>query len=94
MLKTVNSVTTQFLYDGFNPVQELDGGSPPHPTANLLTGPGADQYFMRTDSGGARSYVSDALGSVMALADSSGTIQTQYGYDPFGNATVVIPKTE
>ena len=37
-LKTVNSVTTQFLYDGPNPVQELDGSSPANVTANLLTG--------------------------------------------------------
>ena len=28
------------------------------------------------------------LGSTLALTDSSGTIQTEYGYDPFGNATV------
>jgi len=28
------------------------------------------------------------LHSTIALADSSGTLQTQYGYDPFGNATV------
>ena len=28
------------------------------------------------------------LGSTIALADSSGALQTQYSYDPFGNATV------
>ena len=33
--KTVGATTTQFLYDGLNPVQELAGGTP---TANLLTG--------------------------------------------------------
>ena len=34
--KTIGGTTTQFLYDGFNPVQELSSGTP---TANLLTGP-------------------------------------------------------
>ena len=32
--KTVGGTTTQFLYDGLNPVQELASGTP---TANLLT---------------------------------------------------------
>ena len=86
-LRTINSATTQFLYDGPNPVQELDGSSPPNVTANLLTGRGIDQYFTRTDSTGARNFLSDMLDSTIALADSSGTFQTQYSYDPFGNAT-------
>ena len=33
-------------------------------------------------------FLTDMLRSTIALADSSGTLQTQYGYDPFGNATV------
>jgi hypothetical protein len=69
-------------------VQELDGATPPNPTANLLTGLGIDEYFQRTDSAGARSFLTDNLGSTLALADSAGTIQTQYTYDPFGATTV------
>ena len=68
-LKTVNSATTQFLYDGLNPVQELDGSSPPNVTANLLTGTGIDEYFTRTDSAGARNFLTDMLGNTIA-ADS------------------------
>jgi RHS repeat-associated protein len=30
----------------------------------------------------------DALGSTVALVDSSGAIQTTYSYDPFGNTTI------
>jgi RHS repeat-associated protein len=30
----------------------------------------------------------DALGSTLALSDSTGTLQTQYTYEPFGNTTV------
>ena len=81
-LKTINGVSTQFLYDGSNPVQEIQNGSP---SANLITGLGIDEYFQRTDSAGARDYLSDILGSSLALTDSTGTIQTQYSYDPFGD---------
>ena len=88
VLKTINGVTTQFLYDGPNPVQELDGGSPPNVTANLFTGRGIDEYFTRTDSVGTRNFLTDMLGSTIALADSAGTLQTQYSYDPFGNVSI------
>jgi RHS repeat-associated protein len=39
----------------------------------------------RTDSSGTSSFLTDALGSTLALADSTGTVQTSYTYDPFGN---------
>ncbi len=83
--KTINGTSTQFLYDGLNPVQELQNGAP---SANLVTGLGVDEYFQRTDSTGARDYLTDILGSTLALTDSSGTIQTWYTYDPFGNTTM------
>jgi hypothetical protein len=35
-------------------------------------------YFTRTDSTGTSNFLSDALGSTIALADSTGTVQTQY----------------
>jgi YD repeat-containing protein len=57
--KTIGG-TTQFLYDGANPVQEISGTSA---SANLLTG-GVDEYFQRTDSAGARNFLTDALGSM------------------------------
>ena len=81
--KTIGG-TTQFLYDGVNPVEELSGGSA---SANLLTG-GVDEYFQRTDSAGARSFLTDALGSTTALTDPTGTVQTSYTFEPFGNTQV------
>ena len=65
--KTIGG-TTQYLYDGANPVQEISGSSA---SANLLAG-GVDEYFQRTDSAGARNFLTDALGSTLALADSTG----------------------
>lgn len=35
-----------------------------------------------------RHYVTDALGSVMALTDDSGAVKTTYVYDAFGNVTI------
>jgi RHS repeat-associated protein len=88
--KTIASTTTQFLYDGLNPVQELASGTP---TANLLTGLELDEFFTRTDGAGVRNYLTDALGSSVALLDGSGTVQTEYTYEPFGATTVTGAST-
>jgi RHS repeat-associated protein len=68
-------------------VQELDGASPANVTANLLTGLNIDEYFARADSNGAMNFLTDAMGSTLALADSSGAINTSYTYEPFGNTS-------
>ncbi len=82
--QTINGTTTNFLYDGLNPVQEKNGATV---TANLLTGLGIDEFFTRTEGGVARSLLPDALGSTVALGDGTGTLQTQYTYEPFGFTT-------
>ncbi|MBK8274269.1 MAG: RHS repeat-associated core domain-containing protein [Nitrospira sp.] len=82
--KTVQGVTTNFLYDGLNPVQEKNGATV---TANLLTGLNIDEFFTRTDGVGVRALLPDALGSTVALGDNTGTLQTQYTYEPFGFAS-------
>jgi RHS repeat-associated protein len=85
--KTVGGVTTQFLYDGLNPVQELNGANPPVASANLLTGLRIDEYFSRTDSSGTMTFLRDALGSTIGLVNPAGGIATTYTYEPFGNTT-------
>jgi RHS repeat-associated protein len=87
MGRTILSANTDYLYDGANPVQELNGATP---TANLLTG-GIDERFTRTDSTGTSNFITDALGSTLALTDSTGNQQTQYTYDPFGNMSISGP---
>jgi len=82
--KTISGVSTSFLYDRLDPVQELSGTTV---HANLITGMAIDEIFSRTDSGGARYYLSDALRDTVALTDSTGAVQTQYTYEPFGNTT-------
>jgi RHS repeat-associated protein len=83
--KTLGATITSYLYDGANNVQELTNGSP---TANVLTGLGVDELFQRTEGATIRTFLSDALGSTVALADSAGVVQTSYTYAPYGAATV------
>lgn len=66
-------------------MQELQNGSP---SANILTALRTDEYFARTDSSGAANFLADAFGSTLALTNSSGSLTTQYSYDPFGKVTV------
>ncbi|MGC1679665.1 MAG: hypothetical protein WA740_19205, partial [Candidatus Binataceae bacterium] len=68
MSKTINGPTTKFLYDGLNPVQELQSGTP---IANLLTGLNIDEFFTRSDSNGTMAFLSDALGSTIGLTNSA-----------------------
>jgi RHS repeat-associated protein len=85
--KTINNSLTEFLYDGVNPIQETSGATV---LANILTGLGIDQYFARNDVGAGitTNFLTDALGSTIALADSAGTVQTESTYEPFGRSTV------
>jgi RHS repeat-associated protein len=86
--KTINSATTNFLYDGMNPVEELSGTTV---AATMLTGLRVHEYFQRTDASGASDYLSDALGGTVALASPAGALATQYTYEPFGNTTSAGP---
>ena len=78
--KTINGVTTDYLHDGVDVVQEQQGGSP---IANMILG-GLDEVFTRTDGTGTQTLLLNAIGSTLGLVDAGGTLQTQYNYDPFG----------
>jgi len=83
--RTISSTTTNYLYDGANPVQELSGTTP---TANILGGLGIDEVFTRTDSTATANFLTDALGSTLVLTDPSVSTLATYAYEPFGNTTV------
>jgi RHS repeat-associated protein len=84
--KTINGSLTEFLYDGVNPVQETSGATV---LANILTGLGIDEFFSRTDvsTGTTSSFLPDAVGSALTLADAAGAVQSEYTYESFGKAT-------
>jgi RHS repeat-associated protein len=77
---TRGGTATSFLYDRWDVAQEQQGGAP---HADLLIGLGVDERFAR----GGATFLTDALGSPVALADSTGAITTCYGYDACGTAT-------
>ncbi|MDQ3724686.1 MAG: DUF6531 domain-containing protein [Actinomycetota bacterium] len=82
--KTLGGTTTKMIYDGPNVVQESVGGSV---TANLINGLRIDQVFSRATSTGTDSYLTDQLGSTVALADGGGEVDTTYAYEPFGKVS-------
>jgi len=83
--KTIDNNSTEFLYDGVNPVQEISSATV---LANILTGLRVDEYFARSDASGTSFFLPGALRSTVALAGTAGTIQTEYTYEPFGKISV------
>ncbi len=81
--KTVNGTTTTYLYDGKNSVQEAQGST----VTTLLTGLGIDERFARDETAGRRYFLTDALGSTVALADANGVVQQTYAYEPYGEVS-------
>jgi len=87
--KIVDGYATRYVYDGAQVIAEYDGNN------NLLRkyiyGPGIDKPVSMievADSNATYYYHYDALGSVIALSDSSGdTVQT-YEYSVFGEPAV------
>lgn len=86
--KTINGVTTKYLYDGVDIIQELNSDGTMK--VNYIRTLNIDEPLaMIKADGTVRYYQQDALGSVIALTDETGTIKTQYAYDPYGNTTAI-----
>jgi RHS repeat-associated protein len=83
--KTITGFTSTFQYDGADIVREVAGGS----GVNYLRGLGIDEHLARIEDGGNTTcYAPDALGSTLAFTNSSGSVATEYTYEPFGRTTV------
>lgn len=83
---TVNGSLTEFLYDGFVPIQETAGATT---LANNMALPGSNEFIARADSSGPSYFLTDMDRSTLALANASGIIQTEYTYAFFGGASSV-----
>ena len=84
--RTVGSSAVHYLYDGANTVQELDVSM--SPTANLISSLALDETLLRIEGSATSVLLSDALGSIAGLVDSSGSLFSQYTYGPFGETEV------
>lgn len=81
-IKTENGVTTQYLYDGLEAVQEHSSAG----TTPILLGPGIDQRIAQGAGADRRYFVTDHLGSTRILTNSSGVAVGQYAYDAYGSS--------
>ncbi len=81
---TQAAASTNYVYDGLNGVEEKNssGGV----TADMLGG-GLDDWFTRTDSSGTNAMLRDGMNSTEGLVNSSGSLATQFAYEPFGRTT-------
>lgn len=86
--KTVNGVTTGFLYDGAQAIAELKGSS-----LDTLyhTGIQIDEVLARYTSVGNKTLLTDALMSVVAQANDDETVSNFYAYSPYGETTALGP---
>lgn len=88
--KTIGSLTTGFVYDHKNVVQELRGvTSADAVTAHLLTA-GTDELFLRiedNDGANLRSVLSDGNHNTLMLLDAAQQVVVNYAYGPYGAVT-------
>ncbi len=77
--RRVGGVTSTYSYDGINPV-----------TINsdfMLGGLSVDEVYARVNSTATTSYLTDALGSTVALTNGSGATSASFSYEPYGKTT-------
>jgi RHS repeat-associated protein len=79
--RTLNGNTTQYLYDGVQAIGELRGAGI---DIALLTGLAIDEAIARYTAAGARTYLTDALGSVIAQTKEDASTLNRYGYSSYG----------
>jgi RHS repeat-associated protein len=88
----------QYLYEGAQALGEIRNGQLSH---RLLTGLSLDETIARiavntngtANNANSRIYITDALNSVIAQLgnDSNATVQTSYGYSPYGQTEQIGP---
>jgi RHS repeat-associated protein len=78
--KDVNGRSSLYAYDGLDFISEIADGLPLSYLRTLFI----DEALVRN---GTDHYIADALGSTVALTNSSGALTTQYTYEPFGNTS-------
>ncbi|MDX2038135.1 MAG: RHS repeat-associated core domain-containing protein [Isosphaeraceae bacterium] len=80
----LDGTRTWIVYDGVNTYADFDGSGTL--ATRYLHGPTIDALLARTSSAGDTAwYLTDRLGSVRDLANTSGTVIDHVSYDAFGN---------
>jgi hypothetical protein len=90
--RTTGGVTTSYLYDGLDVVQEQIAGTRRRTTCWAWASTSGSP---RSDATGTSTFLSDALGSTVALADAAGVVQTSYTGSPHRRSpTIAHPPFE
>ena len=79
------TTTTNYLYDGFNPLEEVDGSG--NVLARYTQTTNLDEPLSELRSGTTSYYEPDGLGSITSLSNGSGALANTYSYDSYGNLT-------
>ena len=82
MAKVVNGNRREFMYDHGSIIAEYNGGAP---VAHYAFGTATDEVAIANRGGNNYFYLKDGLGSVVAIADSTGNVVQHYAYDAWGN---------
>lgn len=85
----IGNTTTDLLYDGTDLVSEYNGANV---ARRYVHGPGVDEPLVWYEGAGtaAKNWIySDHLGSVIALANNTGTSTATYSYGPFGELNTI-----
>ena len=80
-----NTATTNYLYDGFNLLEELDGSG--NLLARYTPTTKMDEQLSELRSSTTSFYQADGLGSITSLSNATGTLANTYTYGSFGNLT-------
>jgi len=83
----VNGTITKYVYDNEDIIAEYDGNN--QLIASYTHGPGIDEPISMTN-GQTYYYHADALGSIIAITNSTGNVVQRYEYDSFGNIVSVL----
>ena len=81
--KSGPSGTVNYLYDGANVVEEVDGAGTV--LARYTQGAGIDEPLAMLRGGVTSYYQADGLGSITSVRDGGGALVASYTYDAFGN---------
>jgi RHS repeat-associated protein len=86
--KTVNGITTGYVYDGLQAIAEIKGGAV---DTVLHTGLQLDEVLARYGGSGNKTLLQDALMSVIAITNEAQNAESFYAYSGFGESVTLGP---
>ena len=89
---SIGGAVTNLLYDGSDLIAEYDAGN--NVLRRYVPGPGIDEPLVWYEGSATTSktwFYADHQGSIVAKADTTGTVSAIYSYGPFGEPGSVLP---